>query len=64
MLDEEAASDNQLKQQFGTKWNRTPSQKLTEGIRTEGGKYQSILTNAVQADGVVKEKYSTHKYVN
>ena len=61
MLDEEAASDLQLKEQFGEKWNRTPSAKLTETIRADGEKYRSIITNAVHADTVVKEKYSTHK---
>ena len=61
MLDEEAASDMHLKEQFGDKWTRTPSAKLTEGIRQEGDKYRSIINNAVQADAVVKEKYSTHK---
>ena len=63
MLDEEAASDMHLKEQFGDKWTRTPSAKLTEGIRQEGDKYRSIINNAVQADAVVKEKYSTHKLV-
>jgi len=61
MLTEEAASDTQLKEQFGVKWNRTPSAKLTEGILTDGNKYRSIINNAVQADNVVKEKYNAHK---
>lgn len=64
MLDEEAASDLQLKEQFGDKWSRTPSAKLTESIRKDGEKYNSIISNAVHADTVVKEKYNTNKWVD
>lgn len=61
MMDDEEATDKQLKAQFGAKWTRTPSAKLTESLRNDGNKYRNILSNAVQADAIVKEKYNTHK---
>ncbi|XP_064594708.1 programmed cell death 6-interacting protein-like isoform X2 [Liolophura sinensis] len=61
MLDEEEASDKQLREQFKEKWTRTPSQNLTEPMRAEGNKYRGILDAATQADAIVQQKYATHK---
>jgi len=61
MLDEEAESDRQLRTQFKERWTRTPSEKLTEPIRSEGAKYRHIIDNAIGADHIVKERYAKHK---
>ncbi len=60
-LDEEENSDKALRDQFKERWTRTPSDKLTTPIRTEGNKYKQIIDNAIQADHVVKERYQKHK---
>lgn len=60
MLHEEKESDDKLRTQFGTKWSRTPSQKLTEMFTTNVSKYRQITNNATEADKVVKEKYDKH----
>ena len=61
MLDEEQRDDTQMRDHFKDRWNRTPSAKLTSQLREEGEKYRNILSNATNADGIVKEKYNTHR---
>lgn len=61
MLDEEANEDGQMRNHFKERWSRTPSSKLTQQLRDEGEKYKNILSNATSADGIVKEKYNTHR---
>lgn len=61
ILDEEERDDVQMRDHFKERWNRTPSNKLTQQLREEGTKYKSILTNATSADGIVKEKYNAHR---
>ena len=61
MLDEEERDDTQLRERFKEKWTPKPSAELTSQIRQEATKYQGILQNAVKADGIVKEKYNSHR---
>jgi programmed cell death 6-interacting protein len=61
LLDEEQQSDQQLRAQWGERWSRTPSERLTETIRTEGARYRQIIDNAVNADGIVRDRYSQHR---
>lgn len=60
-LDNEATADREMKEKFKEKWSRTPSEQLTAAFRSEGNKYKQILDNAIQADHVVKEKYSANR---
>nr|XP_024219620.1 programmed cell death 6-interacting protein isoform X1 [Halyomorpha halys] len=61
MLDEEQASDEQLKEQFKERWNRIPSTKLTDSFRTNIAKYREIINNAISADKIIKDKFDTHE---
>lgn len=61
MMDDEERDDKQMRDYFKERWTRTPSAKLTVQLREEGSKYRHILDNATNADGIVKEKYNTHR---
>ncbi|MGH0151522.1 UNVERIFIED_CONTAM: hypothetical protein FKN15_075216 [Acipenser sinensis] len=61
ILDEEEATDNELRNKFGQRWQRTASNDLYKPLRTEGGNARNVLDKAVQADIVVKQRYGTHR---
>ncbi|KAL7976814.1 hypothetical protein Chor_008763 [Crotalus horridus] len=50
ILDEEEATDNDLKNKFKERWQRTPSNDLYKSLRAEGTNYRNVLDKAVQAD--------------
>ncbi|KAK3532342.1 hypothetical protein QTP86_016029, partial [Hemibagrus guttatus] len=60
ILNDEEATDNELRAKFSQRWNRTPSGDLYKPLRAEGGNFRNILDKAVQADQVVKERYNSH----
>ncbi|XP_052739941.1 programmed cell death 6-interacting protein [Bicyclus anynana] len=61
MLREEAEADAALRAQFGARWSRTESAKLTEAIRANAAKYSQIIDGAVRADAIVQQKFQQHK---
>ncbi|XP_049726730.1 programmed cell death 6-interacting protein [Elephas maximus indicus] len=61
LLDEEEASDNDLRAKFKERWQRTPSSDLYKPLRAEGANFRIVLDKAVQADGQVKERYQSHR---
>ncbi|XP_041104212.1 programmed cell death 6-interacting protein-like isoform X2 [Polyodon spathula] len=61
ILDEEETTDNELRNKFGQRWQRTASNDLYKPLRTEGENLRKFLDQAVQADKVVKERYSNHR---
>lgn len=61
MLREESDADASLRSQFGGRWTRTESAKLTEAFRANAAKYRQIIDNAVRADNIVQQKFNQHK---
>lgn len=61
LLDEEEATDNELRGKFKERWQRTPSNELYKPLRAEGANFRAVLDKAVQADGQVKERYQSHR---
>ncbi|CAK1543724.1 unnamed protein product [Leptosia nina] len=61
MLREEAEADATLREQFGARWTRTASERLTEAFRANRDKYAQIIDNAVRADAIVQQKFRQHE---
>lgn len=63
LLRDEAEADSALRQQFGARWSRTESAKLTEAFRANADKYRQIIDNAIRADNIVQQKFQQHREV-
>lgn len=61
ILDEEAASDNELRAQLGNKWTRTPSAQLNTYLFKEVEDYKNIINNAIRANSIIEEKYKKNR---
>lgn len=61
MLNEEESSDRQLRAQFRQHWMRSASELLNQPIRSECAKYRQIITSALQADSLVRQRYFQHR---
>lgn len=57
ILNDEKETDNKIRNQFGVKWTRVPSEQLTVPLIQELGKYRGILNTAANADGIVRKKF-------
>ncbi|XP_015928484.1 programmed cell death 6-interacting protein [Parasteatoda tepidariorum] len=60
-LNDEEESDNELRSKFGNQWLRTTSTKLNQPLKDNIQKYSQIISTAVAADGIVKEKFEKHR---
>ena len=60
-LGEEEAGDRQLRAEFGPMWSRTPSEVLSGPIRHELAKYRSIISNASNSDGMMRQRFNAHR---
>lgn len=61
MLDDEERGDVELRNQFKERWTRTPSATLIAPLRVDVKKYSDLISNAINADKVVQEKYRAHR---
>jgi programmed cell death 6-interacting protein len=61
LLTEEKQSDEQLRAQFKEKWTRMASERLTEPLWQEIGKYRGILDTAANADNIVRQKLDSNR---
>jgi programmed cell death 6-interacting protein len=60
-LDDEEKGDNEMRQKYGVKWQRTPSHTLTMNLRQEAAKYKENIDHARKSDSFVGKKFSDHQ---
>lgn len=60
VLDDEEAADNQMRQQYGQRWSRMPSNSINLGFRQQLKDYQSKGQVASETDKRVEEKFNVH----
>ncbi len=59
-LDEEEASDSQLRNTYGSKWNRMPSNSLNMQFRQTLGEYQAKVQQAASTDEQITLKFQSN----
>ena len=60
ILKDEKEQDDKLRQQYKDKWSRTPSESLTQQLREDQSKYQTLLQRATEADAKVKSQFEAN----
>lgn len=60
ILEEEEASDNQMRAQFQQKWARLPSSALTVNFRQQLHDFQQKAQIALDTDKRTEEKFAVH----
>jgi len=60
-INEEEASDTQLRTQFGTKWNRLPSSSLNGQFKHTIQDYKSKLEMAKSTDQQIEQKFKDNQ---
>ncbi|CAI5445333.1 unnamed protein product [Caenorhabditis angaria] len=61
VLNNEKESDDTMRKQLSTKWNRMPSDQLTGPLVQEIGKFRKVLHTALEADRMNRYKFNTHR---
>jgi programmed cell death 6-interacting protein len=60
-LDEEAASDTELRNNMRERWSRTPSAQLNNSLYREIQEFRNIIAKAVAANNTVETKYKNNR---
>ncbi|BHF64408.1 Rhophilin, Rho GTPase binding protein [Sparganum proliferum] len=60
-VDEEEKTDNDLRKQYGDKWNRAPSNKLNASWRQEIAKHKALLEQASITDKALIDRYHANE---
>ena len=60
-LDEEEKTDNELRKQYGEKWNRQLSSMLNAQWRGDIEKHRQLLKQASETDKILTERFKTQE---
>eukprot|EP01135_Chromosphaera_perkinsii_P008916 Nk52_evm26s1524 gene=Nk52_evmTU26s1524 len=61
MISEEEEKDTAMRAKYGSKWAITPSKQLTGTLIDDTNKFEQVLNQARESDGVVRQKFATNK---
>jgi len=60
-LDDEETEDGQMRQQYGSRWFRTPSHTLTLNLRQDAAKYKGHVDHARKSNDIVHKKFQEYQ---
>jgi len=61
ILQQEEQDDNNMRQQYGTRWQRTPSHALTASLTQEASKWAANISHARKSDALLQKEFRDHE---
>eukprot|EP01117_Protostelium_nocturnum_P017320 TRINITY_DN7038_c0_g1_i1.p1 TRINITY_DN7038_c0_g1~~TRINITY_DN7038_c0_g1_i1.p1 ORF type:complete len:805 (+),score=310.62 TRINITY_DN7038_c0_g1_i1:178-2592(+) len=62
ILNQEERDDSAMRNQYGSRWSRTPSHTLTANLMQEANKYRGNMDHARKSDALLTKQFKDHQH--